>query len=143
MKKYTRILLLSLILFWGTSTYAQTINKYPFSTNNESLTIWNNEAYVPFFIKGTNLGVSIPGTFPGELAPTYEQYYHWIQEMKAAGFNCFRIYTLHYPRFYQALNDYNTNNPDNPLLFMQGIWLDEDIENYSNNLNSLTSTFQK
>ncbi len=138
---YTKALFLNLILFC-TISFAQTSNKYPYATNKDFITIWNGEAYVPFFIKGSNLGVGIPGTFPGELAPTYEQYFDWFGEMKEAGFNSFRIYTLHYPRFYQALYDYNTQHPDNPLLFMQGIWLDEEATNYNNDLNFLTNTFQ-
>jgi hypothetical protein len=88
---------LTLILFCTTSC-GQTANKYPYATNKDFLTIWNGEAYVPFFIKGTNLGVGIPWTFPKELTPTYEQYLHWFAEMKEAGFNSFRIYTLHFPR---------------------------------------------
>ena len=140
-KNYTKVLLLNLILFCTTS-FGQIVNNYPYATNKDFLTIWNGEAYVPFFIKGTNLGVGIPGTFPGELAPTYEQYLHWFGEMKEAGFNSFRIYTLHYPRFYKALSDYNNLHPDNPLLFMQGVWLDEEAPSYNDDLNFLTTTFQ-
>ena len=58
-KKYAILLLFNLFLLSATS-FGQTANKYPYATNTDFLTIWNGEAYVPFFIKGTNFGVSIP-----------------------------------------------------------------------------------
>ncbi|MGE0090619.1 MAG: hypothetical protein AB7S50_14195 [Bacteroidales bacterium] len=71
----------------------------PYSTNNNYLNVWNGTQYVPFFVKGTNLDVSVPGTFPGELAATRSDYSKWFTQIKEAGFNCIRIYTLHYPGF--------------------------------------------
>ncbi len=141
-KNYAKLLVLTFILLFGIS-FGQTTQKYPFSTNKEFLTIWNGESYVPFFIKGSNLGVGIPGTFPGELAASYDQYYHWFSEIKEAGFNTLRIYTLHYPRFYEALYNYNTEHSDNPLLLIQGIWLEEEAEGYNMDLNELTDVFKK
>ncbi len=99
----------------------------PFSTNETNLTIWNGTDYVPFFINGTNLGVSIPGTFPGHLAASRKQYGDWFKGIKNVGFNCIRIYTLHYPRFYEVLDSFNLANPQNPLLFIQGVWLEEEL----------------
>ena len=116
--------------------------KIPFSTNHTNLTIWNGTKYIPFFINGTNLGVSIPGTFPGELAATRNQYKEWFTGIKEAGFNCIRIYTLHYPRFYEVLDSFNIANPQNPLLFIQGVWLNEDLPGYNMDLNFMTDTFR-
>ncbi|MFW5754265.1 MAG: Ig-like domain-containing protein, partial [Marinilabiliaceae bacterium] len=113
----------------------------PFSTNDQNLTIWNGDAYIPFFVKGTNLGVAVPGTYPGELAASREQYRRWFKEIKAAGFNAIRLYTLHYPRFYEELKAFNTENADNPLLFFQGIWLNESLEGYADDLYFMTDTF--
>ncbi|PKQ63872.1 hypothetical protein BZG02_07590 [Labilibaculum filiforme] len=113
----------------------------PFSVNKQNITVWNGECYVPFFIKGINLGVSVPGTFPGELAATKEQYSRWIADMQDVGFNCIRLYTLHYPRFYEALKEFNDTNPANPMFVMHGVWLDENIENYNNDLHQLNEVF--
>jgi len=102
------------------------ITKVPFSTNENNLTVWNGENYVPFFIKGINLGVSIPGTFPGQLAASKEQYSKWLSEIHDVGFNCIRVYTLHYPRFYEAVIEFNLANPASPVFIMHGIWLTEE-----------------
>jgi hypothetical protein len=125
-------------------SFAQNIydHEYPFSTNETHLTIWNGNDYVPFFVKGTNLGVSVPGTFPGELAAGRHQYATWFEQIKHAGFNCIRLYTLHYPRFYEVLDSFNRANPNNPLLFIQGAWLNEDLPGYDHDLYFLTDTFK-
>lgn len=96
-----------------------------YAIENEQFAIWNGSAYVPVFIKGINLGVSVPGTQPGELAASAEDYMRWFYLIKEAGYNTIRLYTLHYPRFYKELEKFNLEHPQNPLLVVQGIWLDE------------------
>ena len=117
--------------------------KVPFSVNNENLTVWNGENYVPFFIKGINLGVSIPGTFPGQLAASKDQYVRWIEGICDVGFNCIRVYTLHYPRFYEAVNEFNLSNPKSPIFIIHGIWLSEEQPDYTNDLYELSNDFNQ
>ena len=138
--KYKIIILVFLQLTLCKLTYSQDI---PYSTNRDFLTVWNGSSYVPFFIKGTNLGVSVPGTFPGELAATKNDYSRWFKQIKEAGFNCIRIYTLHYPRFYEALDSFNIANPKSPLLFIQGVWLEEEVSGYNHDLYFLTNIFKQ
>lgn len=148
LKGYTRLqmqhsslflkLVLLLVLLFTQPVKSQNL---PFSTNSTHLTIWNGEAYVPFVVKGINLGVAIPGTFPGELLVTRAQYVDWFVQIKAAGFNTIRLYTLHYPQFYAALDSFNRANPHNPLYFFQGVWLEEEIPNYDENLKSIEPFF--
>ncbi len=138
--KYKIIILVILQLALCKLTYSQDI---PYSTNKDFLTVWNGSSYVPFFIKGTNLGVSVPGTFPGELAATKDDYSRWFKQIKEAGFNCIRIYTLHYPRFYEALDSFNIANPKSPLLFIQGVWLEEEVSGYNHDLYFLTNIFKQ
>jgi hypothetical protein len=114
----------------------------PFSTDSTQLTIWNGKTYIPFFIKGVNLGIAKPGTQPGDLEATREQYARWFDEIKQAGFNCIRIYTLHYPHFYEELEKYNLKNSQHPLFFFQGIWLNEKPDGYLNDLYQMSDTFQ-
>lgn len=80
----------------------------------------------PFFVHAVNLGVAVPGTQPGELAATRDQYDRWLSRIHSMGFTAVRIYTLHFPRFYEALRDFNAAHPDTPLYVLHGIWLDED-----------------
>jgi len=94
-------------------------------TKGEQLAIWNGSNYIPVFIKGINLGVSVPGTQPGQLAATTEDYRRWFELIKEAGYNSIRLYTLHFPRFYDELRQFNLDNPQNPLLVIHGVWLEE------------------
>lgn len=118
-------------------------NAYPFSTDTDHLTCWNGANYMPFTVKGINLSVSVPGTYPGELAATREQYAQWLAEIKQAGYNCVRVYTLHYPRFYEVLDSFNLANPNNPIYLIQGVWLEEEATGYNNNLFNISSVFSQ
>jgi len=138
MKNLLMLFFITAILSFSHTALSQSI---PYSTNENYLTIWNGTHYIPFFIKGTNLGVAVPGTFPGELAATKSDYQRWFSQIKEAGFNCIRLYTLHYPRFYETLHEYNQANSQNPLLFIQGVWLNEELDGYQNDLYFMTDTF--
>jgi hypothetical protein len=98
----------------------------------------------PVFVHAVNLGVGIPGKQPGELAVSREQYDRWFARMASMGFNALRTYTLHYPRFYQALRDYNVAHPEAPLYLLHGIWLDEENPDpYAPDLHYLTEIFDR
>ncbi len=142
------LLFISLILYaLSNSTAAQTDcnidNPIPFSTDTTHLTIWNGHEYQPFFIKGTNLGIAVPGKFPGEMEASREQYGRWFELINQAGFNSIRLYTLHYPHFYEVLDSFNLANPQNPLFFLQGVWLEEELEGYDYDLHFLTESFSR
>ncbi|NEM99047.1 T9SS type A sorting domain-containing protein [Pontibacter burrus] len=115
----------------------------PYSTDNTHLTIWNGEQYVPLFIKGINMGIAKPGTFPGELAASRADYGRWFDLIRAAGFNTIRLYTLHYPHFYEVLDSFNLANPQHPLLFFQGVWLEEEVPGYDEDLYTLSTYFEQ
>ncbi len=98
----------------------------PFQAGHDFLEVQvDDEEYRPIFIRGVNLGVGVPGTMAGELAASYDDYRRWFEQMRQMGLNTLRIYTLHFPRFYEALDDHNRANPDDPLYVLHGIWLDE------------------
>ncbi len=113
--------------------------KVPFACQKDYFGIWDGKKYKKIFIKGVNLGVALPGTQPGELSATREHYARWIARIAELGFNCIRVYTLHYPRFYEELYKYNFNHPEKPLYLFQGVWLDEDVQ--TGNLFELTEAF--
>jgi hypothetical protein len=138
LKNYA-ILLLFILSFQALSAQKTEV---PFSTDSNYLTVWNGKKYIPIFIKGVNLGVAKPGSYPGELDVKPEQYRQWFEEIKDAGFNCIRLYTLHFPQFYNELLNYNTNHPQHPLFFFQGVWLNEEMEGYKNDLYQITDTFR-
>ena len=78
------------------------------------------------FQAGVNMGATIPGHFPGELAVSAETYRMWFKEMAAFGFTSIRIYTMLPPHFYDELRTYNLANPDHPLLLVHGAWPPEE-----------------
>jgi len=96
-----------------------------YAIKGDKFAIWNGFNYIPIFLKGINLGVSVPGTQPGELAATTEDYRRWFALIKEAGYNTIRLYTLHYPRFYDELRSYNLEHSQNPILVLHGVWLEE------------------
>lgn len=96
-----------------------------YTIDGDQFAIWNGMEYIPIYIKGINMGISVPGTQPGQLAATREDYRRWFHLIKEAGYNTIRLYTLHYPRFYEELHQYNRDHHQNPLLVIQGIWLEE------------------
>ncbi|MFI2741861.1 Ig-like domain-containing protein [Zhouia sp. PK063] len=128
---------LILLCFSSKIINAQNDEVLPFSTDSTHITVWNGEKYVPLFIKGINLGVSVPGTLPGALDASREQYDEWLELIHEAGFNTIRLYTMHYPRFYQALKDYNDAHPQTPIYIFQGVWLEEEIDGYTGDLTQL------
>jgi hypothetical protein len=116
--------------------------KIPFSTDSTNITIWNGQSYEPFFLKGVNFGIAKPGTYPGELLATRSQYQQWFSEIKDAGFNCIRLYTLLFPEFYEELRNYNISHKQHPLFFFQGVWLNEEMAGYHEDLYQLADTFK-
>lgn len=113
----------------------------PFSVNETNITIWNGEKYVPVFLKGINLGIAVPGTFPGELKASRNDYRRWISQIRDAGFNAIRTYTLHYPWFYEVLDSFNLANPNAPLFLLQGVWLEEEHPGFDGDLHQLSESF--
>jgi len=103
------------------------LDNMPYAITGDYIGKKDGYGYLPIVMKGINLGSSPPGYFPGEIAYAIpgETYERWIRMMAETGFNAVRVYTLHPPVFYEKLAEYNTENPTDPLLLFQGIWLNE------------------
>lgn len=78
------------------------------------------------FIAGVNLGSTIPGTLPGQVAARAADYRRWFPEMAALGLRAIRVYTILRPSFYQQLAAYDAAHPDAPLYLIQGVWIPEE-----------------
>lgn len=76
------------------------------------------------FLAGVNIGLGVPGSFPGEYAIGYETYFEWFVQIAEMGSNIIRVYTPQTPGFYKALYEYN-RLAATPLYLMQGIYMDE------------------
>jgi hypothetical protein len=75
------------------------------------------------FWPGVNLGSTVPGSEPGEVAATRADYDRWLAGMGDLGVKVVRIYTILRPSFYDALAAYNAKHPSAPIYFIQGVWL--------------------
>ena len=76
----------------------------------------------PFYIKGVNLGVALPGRFPSEFPIDSGLYSGWLDTLSTMHANALRVYTILPPTFYRALRDWNLKHPDRALWLIQGVW---------------------
>jgi len=90
----------------------------------DTLEMYQDGKWEPYFVKGVNVGLGRPGAFPGEHAISRNEYDRWLKQIGDMGVNTIRIYTLHPPAFYDALKAYNAS-ADKPIFLMQGIWVEE------------------
>lgn len=98
---------------------------YPARVNGQDFQVYENGEWENFTVKGVNMGMAKPGTFPGEAAITREEYDRWFKQIGEMNANAIRVYTLHPPAFYQALKAYN-ERADKPIYVYHGIWIDEE-----------------
>ncbi|MGE5807996.1 MAG: tetratricopeptide repeat protein [Nitrospirota bacterium] len=73
-----------------------------------------------FFVKGVNIGLGLPGYFPGEYAVKRGTYLKWFGQIADLGANVIRVYTILPPDFYEALSLFNRGGKR--LYFFQEIW---------------------
>lgn len=116
--------------FWQ-PTYVESMEtssgiELKFRTQGDRFEIFRNQRWQPFFVKGINVGASLPGYYPGELPLKKEDYLRWFAMIDEMGVNVIRIYTIHQPVFYEALVEYNKQKEEDPLYLMQGIWSPEE-----------------
>ncbi len=91
-----------------------------FRTRGDLIEINMESEWKRLFIKGINIGLGLPGYFPGEFAIGKATYLKWFELIHDAGFNAIRIYTIHPPCFYEALSEFNRSGGE--LYLFQGIW---------------------
>ncbi|ODA43319.1 hypothetical protein THER_1961 [Thermodesulfovibrio sp. N1] len=95
-------------------------HKTGFKAEGDYIYIKTQKNWEKFLIKGINLGLSLPGYFPGEYPIKMETYLKWFKLIHEMGMNTIRVYALQSPDFYQALYEFNQNAPK--LFLLQGIW---------------------
>jgi hypothetical protein len=98
----------------------------PAVTGAQRLELATARGFQGRFWPGVNLGATVPGRHPGELAATRRDYDHSLRGMGALGVRVVRVYTIQNPVFYDALAAYNRAHPKAPLRLIQGVWIPED-----------------
>jgi hypothetical protein len=76
----------------------------------------------PFYVKGINLGVALPGHFPSEFPTDDSTYGRWFGLIAGARANAIRVYTILPPAFYRAFKAWNDAHPDRALWLLHGVW---------------------
>lgn len=98
----------------------------PGRVGKDYLQIQKDGKWEDFLIKGVNMGIAKPGTWPGETAITKQEYYRWFEQIGDMNANAIRIYTIHPPHFYEALAEYN-RRAEEPIYLFHGIWINEEV----------------
>jgi len=141
---FLAVLILFSLVFFGTKSYffsigyTQPVFKDDRGVSYISRVVGNkfqildaNGEWKESFLAGVNIGLGVPGSFPGEYAIGYETYFQWFTQISEMGSNIIRVYTPQTPGFYQALYEYN-RLAGTPLYLLQGIYMDEnDVIKYS------------
>ncbi len=73
-----------------------------------------------FFVKGVNVGLGLPGYFPGEFSVKKGTYLKWFGQISELGANAVRVYTILPPDFYEALFLFNASGKR--LHLFQEVW---------------------
>ncbi|MDL4842896.1 hypothetical protein [Aquibacillus rhizosphaerae] len=102
--------------------------------------IYTDDKWSSILIKGVNIGMAKPGYFPGEAAITEEEYFRWFELIGEMNANTLRVYTIHPPGFYRALNRYNQQSAS-PLYVLHGVWIEE--EPFQETPNALDATISR
>ncbi|WP_232423500.1 MULTISPECIES: hypothetical protein [Bacillus] len=98
----------------------------PARINENTFEVLKDGKWTPLSVKGVNLGMAKPGSFPGEAAITEVEYYRWFKQIGKMNANTIRVYTLHPPGFYNALKKYNDSHEEK-IYVLHGVWINEEL----------------
>lgn len=87
-----------------------------------------NGDFVPFEIRGVDLGSGYPGEWSTDFAIDKETYIRWFELMQEMGVNTVRIYTIQSQPFYEAFYEYNSGREE-PLYLLHGVWVNDYVVN--------------
>ena len=102
--------------------------EYFMKVDGEEIYIKKDNSYVPYEIRGVNLGSGIPGEWATSFAIDKETYLRWFEYIQEMGANTIRVYTIQNDTFYNAFYEYNKDNK-NPLYILHGVWVNDYVLN--------------
>lgn len=116
--------------------------RYIAKTVERDFYIFSNGTWNKQFLKGVNMGVGKPGSFPGEHAITKAEYLRWFQYISDMNADVIRVYTILKPDFYDALHEYN-QSAKKPLYLLQGVYMDEELIHKQEDVYSANGQIKK
>ncbi len=105
------------------------------TTKDKTIYMEKDGIYVPFEIRGVDLGSGYPGAWSVDYKIDESTYMRWFSMIQELGANCIRIYTIHHDQFYNAFYRYNRErekNGEEPLYLIQGVWVNDYVYNSHN-----------
>lgn len=111
---------------WYTNIFNKDELEVLFTCNNKEIQYNNNK----FTIKGITLNSNYPNSEIRQYSPDKEDYLTWIKQIYEMGANTIRLEGILDSDFYDALYEFNINNPT-PIYIIQGISLTDYINNNS------------
>lgn len=93
-------------------------------TEGETIVLNKDGKETELFIKGVDIGSSLPGSWSTEYKIDEETYLRWFKQIQEMGANTVRIYSVYSEEFYNAFYKFNKDNP-NPLWLLQGVRIDD------------------
>jgi hypothetical protein len=94
----------------------------PARVAGERFEVRAGDAWRPFYVKGVNLGIALPGKFPSEFPVDDSTYARWLRLIAEANANVVRLYTILPPAFYRAFKAWNDAHPERQLWLVHGVW---------------------
>jgi hypothetical protein len=94
----------------------------PARTHGDRFEIRTAAGWQPFYIRGVNLGVALPGKFPSEFPADSSTYAGWLDTLASMHANTLRVYTILPPAFYRALRVWNLDHASDQLWLVHGVW---------------------
>jgi hypothetical protein len=91
-------------------------------TRGQGFEVATGNGWRPFYVRGVNLGVALPGRYPSEFPQDSTLYAGWLDTLAAMHANTLRLYTILPPVFYRALRGWNLSHPDRVLWLIHGAW---------------------
>ena len=90
--------------------------------NGERFEVPDGRSWRPFYVKGINLGVALPGRHPAEFPADSSLYAGWLDTIASLHANTVRLYTILPPAFYRALRGWNLAHADRTVWLIHGVW---------------------
>jgi hypothetical protein len=106
----------------GTGTDRPSTLQVVARTRGQHFEVATSAGWRPFYVRGVNLGVALPGKYPSEFPMDSAQYAGWLDTLAAMHANTVRVYTILPPAFYRALRGWNLSHPDQVLWLVHGVW---------------------